>query len=52
MDIDHDVTMALSLAALNHGIRMCIDSYQTENQLVKILGRSLMSTILFVMKPS
>jgi hypothetical protein len=32
--IDHGVTLALSLAALNNGIRICRNSFQTKNQLV------------------
>ena len=35
--IDHGLTLALSSAVLNDGIRICKDSFQTENQLHKWL---------------
>ena len=44
--IDHGLTLALSSAALNHGIRIYKISFQTQNQLAQMDGRSSMSTIL------
>ena len=40
IDIDHGVTLALSSAAINHGIRIRRNSFQTKNQLAQTVKRA------------